>query len=102
MKKIALFACFVFVLSCKKEPKCDSCTVTIFNGEPGFSYSVTFTGVNQQKFTLQSGSTKQIEIPSETSVTIKGDLMTPYAHNDYQKTIKCDMTCSGILVTMKQ
>jgi len=105
MKKIPYlltFAILALLTNCEKEEKaCSSCVLVIANGE-GYDYKVSFSGITQTPFTLRPGEVQSVSIPSGVLVTVKGDLKSPYAHNDFSKAYQCPSDCGSVAVALME
>ncbi len=100
MKKIvyiAVFAAFCGVTSCQKD-ECPKCVVYLINYEQ-YTYQMSVTGM--QAFSLKPAETKEIEIDAGKTYTITGKPNTYYAHNNFSKSVKCDGSCAGMVIEIK-
>ena len=93
---LAIFAA-MFAASCKKDA-CETCKVYLFNAEQ-YTYQIKMTG--QETFWLKPSETKEIEIKSGESYTVKAIANTYYAHNDFSKSVKCDGECGDLVLTVQ-
>jgi len=108
MKKVLLLALPILILfACKKQEEstsCQDCSLTIANGET-YPYKVTFSNWGTgapAAFTLQVGETRTFTLPADKSITIAGDLQSPFAHNDFTGTFQCNGNCTPIGVVLKE
>lgn len=105
MKRL-IFLLAILMVSCKKDeqpplPSCD-CTLVVGNLE-SYAYIVTFQGWSKPGATLQPGDVRTFTgMPAGKSVTVKGDLQTPFAHYDFSEKVYCPGTCETIAVYLKQ
>lgn len=100
MKKITailLFAALVAIPSCQKE-ECQGCTVYLINYEQ-YTYQISVTGM--QPFSIKPAETKEIEIDAGKTYTITGKPNTYYAHNNFSRSVKCDGSCAGMVIEIK-
>ena len=100
MKKITailLFAALFALSSCQKDD-CPKCTVYLINSEQ-YTYQMSVTGM--QAFPLKPAETKEIEIDAGKTYTITGKPNTYYAHNNFSKSVKCDGSCAGMVIEVK-
>jgi len=88
---------FLIFISCKKET-CQVCEVFLHN-QQAYTYTVFCTGT--PTFDLLTGETKSVMIFSGKDVKITGDLKSPYAHNDFEKMVRCPEKCEGLVLIMK-
>jgi len=108
MKRLIFLSLIILIVSCKKDeappaPSCD-CTLTVANLE-SYPYVVTFLNFPgaPASTTLQSGDVRTFTgVPSATNVTVKGDLQTPFAHNDFSEKVYCPGDCRTIAVYLQQ
>ena len=106
MKKLSFLLIIGFAVltaACKKEDPqgCSSCVFVIANGE-GYAYKVSLSGGTNQSFTLNAGELKNVTIAEGVSVTVKGDLQSPFAHNDFSGTYQCPGDCGAVSLVLKE
>ena len=107
MKKL-IFLFLILMSACKKDeappaPSCD-CTLIIANLEQ-HPYIVTFLNFPgaPASTTLQSGEVRTFTgVPSGENVTVKGDLQTPFAHDDFSEKVYCPGDCRTVAVYLQQ
>lgn len=90
--------------SCKKDEKepvlekCPTCPIAVFN-QTQFPVKLYIDGVFKKE--LPSATVYNGEIPSDNSHNIKGDVLSPFAHNDHTSTVSCGLYCPLISIAIK-
>ena len=103
MKALFITAIATLLLTSSCKDSCPSCSVIILNAEQ-YSYKVTFQGWDDKPadFVIPTQGTKTIVIPNGKKITVVGDLLSPFAHNDFSEVIECDGGCADIALILQQ
>lgn len=102
---MAVFAILAALFTeCKKEDNgCDSCPLILANSG-AYNYKVSFEGWSGApgQFVMEPGEIEVYDIPAGVSVTVNGDYQSPYAHNDFSKSYRCDGECGAVNVILRE